>query len=462
MWGPDVARLTNNSARPFGLLLCNYSINQGTVVAESINAFHDYSRFPYLIYSRNHGFDEGFDFDAFDFMVIHYSIIPSLPGFLSGGLVERIRRFKGLKLQMIQDDFRMNSLLVRFIKQCGIDVVYTVAPPLAAKALYSDKVPGLDVETYLTGYISNWLKLEEPIPLRKRSYDVGYRGRKYPYWFGQPVIDKVELADVVAKKLARNGLRCNFSTREKDRVYGRAWVDFLRSCRAIFGMETDMHYVDRQGYLHHWYDTMEKLYGPKRWDGKEALQYPFFKEHAQPVPSPLAVIPPRVFETIAVRSANVLVEGQYSGIIEPWRHYIPLKKDLSNVNDVIRALRDTSLLIDVTSVAFAEIAQNRTYTYEGFADQIDGTIERHMHSRPRGRLRGGNHTEWSANGGVKDGESPHEIDTVDVEALEKAAPFYHLGNPNTLSIKNPSRRKFLPIRQWRQLIARGIRHVMGR
>ena len=207
---------------------------------------------------------------------------------------------------------------------------------------------------------------------------MGYRGRKYPFWFGQPVIDKIELADAFAKRLSRNNLRHNMSTREKDRIYGRAWVDFLRNCRAIFGMESDIHYVDPHGYVHHWYDTIEKLSGKKDWNGKDALHNSFFHEHAYPAPAPFAVIPPRVFETIAVRSANVLLEGNYSDVVQPWRHYIPLKKDLSNVEDVMRALRDEALLIDIISVSFAEIAQNRKYTYEGFADQIDGTVERHF------------------------------------------------------------------------------------
>ena len=96
-----MAKLSNGSERPFGLVLCNYTTNQGAVVVESINAFHDHSRFPYHIYPWNYGFNADFDFDFFDFIVIHYSIIPSLPGFLAAGVIERLRRFKGLKIQMI-------------------------------------------------------------------------------------------------------------------------------------------------------------------------------------------------------------------------------------------------------------------------------------------------------------------------------------------------------------------------
>ena len=475
MW---VAKLVNSSERPFGLLLCNYVSNQGAVVVESINAFLDYSRIPYHIYSLNYGFSEDFNFDFFDFIVIHYSIIPSLPGFLSAGVIERIRRFKGLKLQMIQDDYRMNSLLLNFIKHCGIDVVYTVAPPPAAKALYTDQVPGLDVETYLTGYISQWLRLEKPLPLRKRSFHVGYRGRKYPYWFGQPVIDKIEVAEAFAKKLTKNHLKHNMSTRERDRVYGRAWVDFLRNCRAIFGMESDIHYVDPFGYVHHWYDSIEKLKGKKDWDRKDALQNPFFDEHARPAPASFAVIPPRVFEAIAVRSANVLLEGHYSGVVEPWRHYIPLKKDLSNVEDVIRALQDEALLIDIISVSFAEIAQNRKYTYEGFTDQIDRTIERHLGGRlitSKCSKRPAKKSFVATVDPSQDGphmgqaENAKEIEVArtvgqqlasEIGHMQQLAPFYYIQNPNSIRVENPSTWNFK--RVLRRVLANCLRFVRPR
>jgi hypothetical protein len=468
-----VAKLVSSSERPYGLLLCNYAVDQGAVVAESVNSFHDYSRFPYHIYSWSYGFNEDFDFDMFDFIVIHYSIIPSLPGFLNAGVIERIRRFKGVKVQMIQDDYRMNSVLIQFIKYCGIDVVYTVAPPEAARALYTDKVSGLDVVTYLTGYVSHWLTLTEPLPLRKRRYDVGYRGRKYPYWFGQPVIDKVELAGVLAKELSRNGLRHSISTREKDRVYGRAWINFLRNCRAIFGMESDIHYVDPLGYIHHWYDTVEKLVGKERWNAKEALLSPFFHEHAYPAPAPLAVIPPRVFEAIGVRSANVLIEGEYSGVLKPWRHYIPLKRDLSNVGDVMRALRDDALLVDIISVAFAEIGQKRTYTYQGFADLIDGTIERHLGRRAVASAQLRERADQAGSGeGQARGHRPEVMDHADsvlteeatgratatrIEAVNKIAPLYYLGNPNAISVENPRAGK--PMRFLRRAVAAVARYV---
>ena len=42
------------------------------------------------------------------------------------------------------------------------------------------------------------------------------------------------------------------------------------------------------------------------------------------------VISSRVFEAIASRCLLILFKGDYSGIIKPWKHYLPLEK-ISNV-----------------------------------------------------------------------------------------------------------------------------------
>ena len=48
-------------------------------------------------------------------------------------------------------------------------------------------------------------------------------------------------------------------------------------------------------------------------------------------------ISPRHFEAAALRVCQVLFEGRYSGVMEPMRHYIPLRKDFSNFDEVRRA-----------------------------------------------------------------------------------------------------------------------------
>ena len=55
---------------------------------------------------------------------------------------------------------------------------------------------------------------------------------------------------------------------------------------------------------------------------------------------PYRTISPRNFEAAAFRVCQILYEGHYSGVMEPMRHYIPLRKDFSNFDEVVERFRD--------------------------------------------------------------------------------------------------------------------------
>jgi len=44
---------------------------------------------------------------------------------------------------------------------------------------------------------------------------------------------------------------------------------------------------------------------------------------------------PRHLEAVITKTAQVLVEGRYSGVLEPGRHYIPLRRDLANLDEAL-------------------------------------------------------------------------------------------------------------------------------
>ena len=92
-------------------------------------------------------------------------------------------------------------------------------------------------------------------------------------------------------------------------------------------------------------------------------------------------ISPRCFEAAALRTAMVLFEGEYSGVLEPWRHYLPLKKDFSNFEEVLAALRDDAGLQRLVDRTFEEVASNPKHSYQTFVQQFDEVIEREFAAR---------------------------------------------------------------------------------
>ena len=89
-------------------------------------------------------------------------------------------------------------------------------------------------------------------------------------------------------------------------------------------------------------------------------------------------ISPRVFETIALRSVLILFEGNYSGVLEPGRHYIALKKDGSNLRDVFAQLQDGRIVDNVSDRAYSDIISSEKYSYKKFVGRIDQELEKDM------------------------------------------------------------------------------------
>ena len=51
-------------------------------------------------------------------------------------------------------------------------------------------------------------------------------------------------------------------------------------------------------------------------------------------------ISPRHFEAAAFRICQVMFEGEYSDVLRPMVHYVPLKKDFSNFDQVVELITD--------------------------------------------------------------------------------------------------------------------------
>ena len=83
---------------------------------------------------------------------------------------------------------------------------------------------------------------------------------------------------------------------------------------------------------------------------------------------------PKNLEATASKILQILVEGNYNNVLIPWRHYIPLKKDYSNIDEVIKSLSDTELCQKIINNAYREIALNKNYRYSHFTSLIKNNL----------------------------------------------------------------------------------------
>lgn len=355
------------------------SNTQATTVTEYLDALHKYSRHTVHEISMLHHFPARIDLDRFDVVLTHYSLSigPLLQHYLGADLVERLKKFKGLKAAFLQDEYREIQTYWKHINELGFDVLFSCVPDgEIAKVYPAERVPKLRVFNVLTGYVPEALLKQEVLPVAKRAIDVGYRTRKMPYWLGALGHEKWFIAEEFQRRASGTDLKLDLSTKEGERLYGSAWTNFVANCRTVIGVESGASIIDFDGQL----ERRVEEYVAKR---PESSFEEVFELFLAPYEGSLHLhqISPRCFEAAALRTPMVLFEGAYSGVLQPDRHFIPLKKDFSNFDDVLNKLCDHAYLQELADRTYQEVALNETYSYRTFIQKIDQVLAQEVSAR---------------------------------------------------------------------------------
>ncbi|WP_342721458.1 hypothetical protein [Acidovorax sp. FHTAMBA] len=314
--------------------------------------------------------DVQFDFAVFDVILIHYSARVAF-GHISGVLRSKISKHSGRKILFVQDEYDLTSNVWGAIDELGVSTVFTCVPTLHREDIYpSARFPNVRFVSTLTGYCPE--SIQEaflPPSAVNRPISIGYRGRALPYFYGDLGQEKLEIAKGMQLACKQRGISCDIEWDEEKRIYGSDWPRFLMDCKATLGTESGANRFDFDG-------SLRKAVNGALAEHPE-LSYAEFKRRMgwadeQPI---MNQISPRFFEAITYRTALILFEGRYSGILQPWVHYIPLRKDFSNVDDVIAAVSDDSLLDRLTAQAYLDVVQSGRYTYQKFIAEYDALIE---------------------------------------------------------------------------------------
>lgn len=345
------------------LLLCDDRPSHAPNVLEHIRAFPRYSQNSFDLFNpRGIARSRFLRFDAYDVVVIHYTVVL----YLSEWFREQLAAFAGLKIQFIQDEYRRVDALTAQMRELGIDLLYSSVPRDAVPSVYGSRLPGVDILPTLTGYVPADLDGRPRQPLAGRPLDVVYRGRSIPYWLGRLGQDKSLIGREFLARAGSTGLRCDIAWTEADRIYGEDWYRFLSSSRSTLGTESGASIVDFDGTLQERTDEYLSANPSATFEEVEREILAPFEGNAV-----IEAISPRVFEAAALGTAMVNFPGRYSDVIEPWVHYVPLEKDFSNFDEVISAIGDDTVMEKLAAQAHEDLVSSGRYSLETFVRAFD-------------------------------------------------------------------------------------------
>jgi hypothetical protein len=363
------------------LMLAMFDGKNANVIRDYLFSFNAYSRHRFYYLFNCQGLDETFDFSRFDVITFFWSMYLLGPH-LTPATRQAIRTAAALKVLFLQDEYREVWPMNAAMRELGIQVMFTCVAERDHASFYPPSaIPSLlGTHTVLPGYVPGYLERARPTVEFPRVIDVAYRSRDVPFYLGDLGREKRIISDRFEVICAQHALRADISVREQDRIYGEGWVRFLQSSRCVLGTASGASVVDFTGEIrenceHHLRQHPEAPY--------EEVRARFFAD----VDGKLVIdtVSPRVFEAAALRCTMVHHEGSYAGIMEPDRHYIRVKRDYSNVADVVAQIRDEGLCRAIADHAYRDLVASGRYGYRAFVAEFDRLLARYCPRPVRAR-----------------------------------------------------------------------------
>jgi hypothetical protein len=283
-------------------------------------------------------------------------------------LAPRLAALGGLtcpRIALPQDEFLNTDPLVDFLRQFQVDHVFTCAPEKEWQTIYGALMAdGVGLTRVLTGYLEQrTVRRIDRLAAQadERVIDIGYRSWQPEAWLGRHGMLKGWIAERFTEEGRRLGLRTDISMSPADTLLGDDWYRFLLRCRFTIGVEGGASILDRDGRIR---DCVTRYQSEHREASFEEIERSCFD--GVDGTFDLRAISPRHLEACATRTPQILIEGEYNGILEPGTHYIPLRADFSNIAQTVEAITHWDEAAEMAERAHRDVVATGRYSYESF------------------------------------------------------------------------------------------------
>lgn len=287
-------------------------------------------------------------------------------------LIRRVNILKGInaiKVVLPQDDFIRSDDFCKFVNDFDIQVIFSVAPENEWTKIYGNiDLKKVKIFPVLTGYLNDRIsKIVKKLSREsiKKDLDIGYRACRLDYWLGRFGQLKSKIGEVFAEATPKYGLSCDISTETSEVFLGLDWYRFMMRCKYMIGVEGGSSILDHDGSLQLAVTKYVQDHPSATFEETEQACFPGRDGSLQ-----LVALSPRHLEACATKTCQILVEGDYTGILKPWVHYIPIKRDFSNVSEILQLVKQDHLRQKIVEQAYRDIVLSQRYSYKKFVHTV--------------------------------------------------------------------------------------------
>lgn len=302
--------------------------------------------------------------------MVHYSIRLFTPYHFPPEIIESASNFKGLKILFIQDEYD-DLLKVRdILTATKFDIIYTCVPQKYIKKLYPPSLfPDTTFITNLTGYISDKMISLGNNLAGQKDIDVFYRGRELPIEYGSLGLEKAEIGKQFRKLAQGENLILDIETNDSERIYGVEWYKRLSRAKFTLATPSGSNVFDLSGNMRakiKWFKLFNRNASEK--DIYENVVKKFENEII------MNQISPKFLEAMCCKTALILFEDNYNSELTPNVHYLSLKKDFSNFEEIKNKIQNPDIYKKLVANCMNDFVLSNRYHYSNFIHLFDNMI----------------------------------------------------------------------------------------
>jgi hypothetical protein len=284
---------------------------------------------------------------SYDAVVILHSAF-SNSCYLRGALFDRVRRISAPKAYFIGNEYKHMPEKMEFAERLGVKLLVTMSANPQVHELYKKRlrctvvsIPsgGLDTRIFYPS-----------VDFFSRPIDIGFRADDEPIYFGHQ--ERRQIADYFQMSAKDLGLRVEIDVGSGKRLEPNEYATFLNKCKAQIATEGGSDHLElsdniRKYVMHHPGATLGEL------------RRRYFNNNHGLISG--RMMSGRHVEAAGTKTLQILFEGYYNGYFKPDVHYIPLKKDFSNIDEAIAKFRDQSYCHKIIENAYEMAIKELTY-----------------------------------------------------------------------------------------------------
>lgn len=260
---------------------------------------------------------------------------------------------EAFKVALPQDDYYCSEELDKLVTEWDVNLLYTVCPK-HWDVLYPNysKTTGKLLLGY-TGYITPEILSQSSTPKARtlRSRDLSYRASGKPSFPNKLATLKAQIGDIFLENISNDTLRFDISSNSSSFISGSAWWDFIEDSRCVLGSMSGSSNLIRN------HETVDKIRAyqkmmPAASDDEIIQNCMSFGDAA----NVYEAISPRVIEAALLNSVQILVKGEYSEILTPYKDYMPIfgdflmgQRTITNKSEISEVLYSMPLQDELSS-----------------------------------------------------------------------------------------------------------------